>query len=152
PEEAEQFFANFAFELLAPLSAESVTVGLEPALPALLADGRFGGHCPRSSHPLRRRFEDPRPGAASAVRRWQARAIIGVTDGARGAACVTRFHLHRPHQGAMTELPASGTYDDYADAYAAYAASREQTGDDPMGALPVMLELLGDLAGCHALD
>jgi 2-polyprenyl-3-methyl-5-hydroxy-6-metoxy-1,4-benzoquinol methylase len=40
----------------------------------------------------------------------------------------------------------------FADAYATYAASRERIGDDPMGILPVMLEHLGDLAGCHALD
>lgn len=45
-----------------------------------------------------------------------------------------------------------GTYDEYAEPYAAYATSREQSGDDPMGILPVMLALLGDLEGRQVLD
>jgi hypothetical protein len=52
----------------------------------------------------------------------------------------------------MIDRPASGTYDDYAEAYAASVASREQAGEDPMGILPVLLALLGDLAGHRALD
>ena len=52
----------------------------------------------------------------------------------------------------MIDRPASGTYDDYAEAYAASVASREQAGEDPMGILPVLLALLGDLAGRRALD
>ena len=45
-----------------------------------------------------------------------------------------------------------GTYDDYATEYAAYTAAREQAGEDPMGILPVMLELLSELSGLAALD
>ena len=47
---------------------------------------------------------------------------------------------------------ALGTYDDYADEYAAYTRQREAAGADSMGMLPVMLDLLGDLSGLTALD
>src|SRR5438094_79969 len=38
PEEVEPFFTGFGFELLALLSTESLTVGLESELPTLLGD------------------------------------------------------------------------------------------------------------------
>jgi len=41
-DEVESFFAHFGFEQVALRSAESLTVGLETALPALLADERLG--------------------------------------------------------------------------------------------------------------
>ncbi len=41
PEEVGPFFAGYQFEQLALLSSESLTVGLEGALPALLADARL---------------------------------------------------------------------------------------------------------------
>jgi 2-polyprenyl-3-methyl-5-hydroxy-6-metoxy-1,4-benzoquinol methylase len=46
--------------------------------------------------------------------------------------------------GIMTE------YDDHAAEYATFMASRE--GTDPYGLLPVVLELLGDIAGQRVLD
>jgi len=45
-------------------------------------------------------------------------------------------------------------YDDYSAEYAAYVAQREQGGveDDPLGILPCLLEMLGDVAGRSVLD
>ena len=44
-------------------------------------------------------------------------------------------------------------WDDYADRYAASAATREQAGiADPLGILPRLLDLLGEIAGLRALD
>lgn len=53
-----------------------------------------------------------------------------------------------------TATPASGDYDDYADAYATYVAWREQAGPDadPFGLLLPMLDLLGDVEGRRVLD
>lgn len=47
-----------------------------------------------------------------------------------------------------------GTWDDHADWYAASVATREQAGvsGDPLGILPQLLDLLGDLTGAVALD
>src|SRR4051812_15078313 len=45
-----------------------------------------------------------------------------------------------------------GTYDEYAEEYAAYTAQREAADEDPMGILPVMLDLLSNLSGLTALD
>ncbi|TME26653.1 MAG: hypothetical protein E6I75_26040 [Chloroflexi bacterium] len=42
-EDVEPFFANFGFEQLALLSAESLTIGLESELPALLGDAVLAG-------------------------------------------------------------------------------------------------------------
>jgi len=42
-EDVEPFFANFGFEQLALLSAESLTIGLESELPALLGDAVQAG-------------------------------------------------------------------------------------------------------------
>jgi 2-polyprenyl-3-methyl-5-hydroxy-6-metoxy-1,4-benzoquinol methylase len=50
--------------------------------------------------------------------------------------------------------PRTSAYDDYAAEYAAYVARREQGGveGDPMGILPHLLGLLGDVAGLEVLD
>jgi 2-polyprenyl-3-methyl-5-hydroxy-6-metoxy-1,4-benzoquinol methylase len=54
----------------------------------------------------------------------------------------------------MTANPAAGDYDPYADEYAANVTWREKGGadGDPFGIVPHLLELLGDVAGCHVLD
>lgn len=48
----------------------------------------------------------------------------------------------------------AGSYDDYAAEYRAYVAERERGGvdGDPMGILPGLLDLLGDVAGLRVLD
>jgi 2-polyprenyl-3-methyl-5-hydroxy-6-metoxy-1,4-benzoquinol methylase len=48
----------------------------------------------------------------------------------------------------------AGSYDDYPAEYAAYVARREEGGveGDPLGILPQMLDLLGDVAGRAVLD
>ncbi len=48
----------------------------------------------------------------------------------------------------------AGDYDAYANQYAASVAQQEQDGteDDPLGILPSLLELLGDITGRHVLD
>ena len=50
--------------------------------------------------------------------------------------------------------PRSSAYDDYAAEYSAYVAQRERGGPtgDPMGILPHLLTLLGDVAGRRVLD
>jgi 2-polyprenyl-3-methyl-5-hydroxy-6-metoxy-1,4-benzoquinol methylase len=56
--------------------------------------------------------------------------------------------------GKLDKLDSIDVYDDYADLYAAGAARREAAGvdGDPLGILPRLLDLLGDLAGRAALD
>lgn len=48
----------------------------------------------------------------------------------------------------------AGQYDDYATEYQAYVAERERGGvdSDPLGILPRLLDLLGDVAGLRVLD
>ncbi len=48
----------------------------------------------------------------------------------------------------------SSAYDAHAEAYQAYVKRHEETGPegDPMGVLPVLLSLLGDVAGQAVLD
>jgi 2-polyprenyl-3-methyl-5-hydroxy-6-metoxy-1,4-benzoquinol methylase len=48
----------------------------------------------------------------------------------------------------------AGQYDDYAAEYRAYVAERERGGidGDPLGILPRLLDLLGDVAGLRVLD
>ena len=48
----------------------------------------------------------------------------------------------------------TSNYDDYSAEYAAYVAQREQGGaeGDPLGILPCLLELLGDVTGRSVLD
>src|SRR5260370_33607291 len=50
--------------------------------------------------------------------------------------------------------PKTSPYDDYAAEYSAYVAQREWGGveGDPMGILPHLLTLLGNVAGCTVLD
>jgi len=50
--------------------------------------------------------------------------------------------------------PKANVYDDYATEYAASYAGRSQYGNpaDPLGTLPCMLDLLGDVAGLRVLD
>jgi SAM-dependent methyltransferase len=50
--------------------------------------------------------------------------------------------------------PKPSAYDDYAAEYSAYVAQRERGGvtGDPMGILPDLLAVLGDVAGCRVLD
>ena len=50
--------------------------------------------------------------------------------------------------------PKIDVYDDYATRYAEYAAARDRAGvaGDPLGILPRLLDLLGDLAGLSVLD
>jgi len=50
--------------------------------------------------------------------------------------------------------PRIDVYDDYAAQYAEYVAARNRAGvaGDPLGILPRMLDLLGDLAGLRVLD
>jgi 2-polyprenyl-3-methyl-5-hydroxy-6-metoxy-1,4-benzoquinol methylase len=50
--------------------------------------------------------------------------------------------------------PAAGDYDACASQYAAYVTRREEAegGADPMGLLPPLLDLLGDIAGRRVLD
>lgn len=54
----------------------------------------------------------------------------------------------------MTKKLRISAYDDYAVEYAAYVARRERDGigDDPMGILPHLLDLLGEVAGRTVLD
>jgi 2-polyprenyl-3-methyl-5-hydroxy-6-metoxy-1,4-benzoquinol methylase len=54
----------------------------------------------------------------------------------------------------MTSPTRTSAYDQYAEEYAAYVATREQTGldNDPFGILPVLLAQLGDVAGQVVLD
>jgi SAM-dependent methyltransferase len=54
----------------------------------------------------------------------------------------------------MTVPMRTSAYDQYADEYAAYVATREQAGleGDPFGILPPLLEQLGDVAGQDVLD
>lgn len=54
----------------------------------------------------------------------------------------------------MTAPTRISAYDQYADEYAAYVATREQDGleGDPFGILPPLLEQLGDVAGQDVLD
>ena len=54
----------------------------------------------------------------------------------------------------MSAPTRTSAYDQYAAEYAAYVATREQTGldSDPFGILPVLLAQLGDVAGQDILD
>jgi SAM-dependent methyltransferase len=54
----------------------------------------------------------------------------------------------------MTASTRTSAYDQYADEYAAYVATRERDGleGDPFGILPPLLEQLGDVAGQDVLD
>jgi SAM-dependent methyltransferase len=54
----------------------------------------------------------------------------------------------------VTTDPQTSQYDAFADEYAAYVAWREQGGvdGDPMGLLPQLLDLLGEVAGRRVLD
>ena len=54
----------------------------------------------------------------------------------------------------MTAPTRTSAYDQYADAYAAYVATREQDAleGDPFGILPPLLAQLGDVTGQEVLD
>ena len=62
--------------------------------------------------------------------------------------------MHATGPTGQTRPTKISAYDDHVEAYAAYVAQREQGGPDhdPMGILPRLLDLLGDMAGRTVLD
>lgn len=82
-------------------------------------------------------------------------------NGARARPTATPFHAQSAGTGSQWENERRGVvgttpsdYDDYGSEYAAYVTRRERAGvdGDPLGILPHLLDLLGDLAGRRVLD